>query len=1138
MKLTAALMLAACLQVSAHGLSQRITIQRKNAPLETVLEEIERQSGYQFFYRSELLSTFRNVDVRLKDASLSEALSVCLKDLPLTWSIVDKTVVLQARPAVPAEATPPPPLHVGGRVLDDKGVPLEGASIRIKGTDRGTVTDKEGRYTLDVPAGAVLIFSYIGYDNTQETIRNRPVIDVTLHPSSQGLNDVVVVGYGTQRKGNVTGSVSTVKMDDVLGDRPVSTVSELMMNVVPGLNVTLPSGQPGASTSLNIRGATDLNISNSTISAGGPLIVVDNVPFNGPLNLIDPNDIETVTVLNDAGSAAIYGGRSAFGVILVTTKKGRKNQAPQFSYSNNLTIARAVNLPVKASPQQFLQSLKDMGTTSYWSGQNVALWTKLYDSIQNPGARYPNGVDYIGGVGYPLVATDMVKDLLGRSAFQMQHNLSVTGGSDKTTYRMAFGHTDENGILDPSAHQDYFKRYNLSSALSTDVTSWFTTQVNTNYFNEVLSTPSNNQFYSAVTYPTLAPIADSIAAGNGVMGLNGTPKNEITYGSPNVSKNGDLRLTGRGVLRPFQGFTLTGEYTYDNLQNNQQNYNKQLTVVTPANFQSAYTGTGLYQVLSQTTVYQSFNLYANYNRSFGNHNVTAMAGFNQEENTTSGFWTERTGVIAPGQPSISTATGPLQSADNYSAYSLRGYFGRLDYDYMGKYLLQVAGRYDGSSNFPPGHRFGFFPSGSVGWRMSKEGFMSALKPALSELKIRASFGSVGNQNISPYSYIPTISGTQPSWLTGTSAYLTGLSSPGIISSSFTWEKVETLDYGVDFGLFGNRLTGTFDWYRRDTRNILAPGATPLPADLGTGAPLENTASLRTEGYGIQLTYSDHIGNDVRFHLGVNLSDNKAWVTRFDGNPTNSLSTFYVGQHVGDIWGYTTDRFYTSDDFVSGTLNSNLTGGTLKAGVPHFQGEAPNPGDIVYKDYSGKGTVYQGLNTLDSSGDKRIIGNSNPRYVYGINGGISYKQLSFSFVITGVGKQQLNMPSVLTFPNYNQFGTVYTNELNYWTPSHTNAFYGRIYDQAAGNQSFNQQVQTRFLQNGAYLRVSNLTLDYALPARIIQMARLHGFHVFCSVENPFLFDHLPKGLEPGLTDQGSGLQYPYLRRTSFGVNLTF
>lgn len=1146
MKLTAILLFAACMQVSATGFSQKITLSQNNVSLKKVFKEIENQSGYQFFYRDKLLRQAGDVSIHVTNASIEEALNECFKNQPLTYSILDKIIVVKAKPTEPVAmqalaVLPAVPLNIiSGTVKDEKGNPLAGVSVVLKGTNKGTSTDVNGHFTIDANVGEILEFTIVGYSKKSVRVGSNNNLNVQLEVEAMTGNDIVVVGYGTQKKADLTGAISTVNVGKILGDRPVGTMSTLLQNEVPGLSISIPSGQPGSSTSWNIRGATDINTTGNSINTGGPLILVDNVPFNGPLDLINPNDIATVTVLKDAGAAAIYGGRSAFGVILITTKQGKKNQKPQFSYSNNITFASATNLPVKANGDQFLQSLMDMGTTSFWSGQNVAHWKNLYDSLKNNTSGIPNGVVYVGSVGYPVIQTDAIRDLLGSSVPQIQNNFSVNGGSDKTTYRLSFGQTGEKGIMDPAADLDYFKRYNVSSSLSSDVNKWLTTQVDANYYNFLTSTPSNmgENYYLAATYPSLMPLSDSIAGTNGIKGINGTPKNVTSMSGANVSKNSDVRLTGRGILKPLKGLTITGEYTYDNLQNIQQDYNTLISVIAPADFQTHNYGSGNYELINQSTIYESLNVFANYEKSFGYNNLTFLAGYNQEENVTSGNYVYRNSMIAPNQPSLSNATGPLSAGDNYSAYALRGYFGRINYNYKGKYLAQINGRYDGSSNFPPGHRYGFFPSGSVGWRISNEKFMSSLQPVLSDLKIRASYGSVGNQTIPTYSYIPTLSNVQPGWLNSTSSYLTSLSSPGLISSGFTWEKVETLDYGVDFGLFSEKLTGSFDWYRRDTKDILAPGATPLPAVLGTGAPLENTASLRSTGYEMALTYRDQISRNIRFSISANLSDNTAKVTRFDGNPTKVLSSYYVGQQVGEIWGYKTAGLYTVNDFEEGTLSPQLTGGTLLPKMAKFQGENPNPGDVMYQDYNGDGIVYQGLDTRDSSGDMRIIGNSTPRYIFGVNGSISYENFTFSFVMSGVGKQDLAMANPLIFPNYNQFATVYANELNYWTPTHTNSYFGRIYDQAAGNQSFNEITQTRFLQNGAYLRINNLTLDYALPVSLLKKVDINSFHIFCSLENPFLFDHLPKGLEPGLTNQGTGLEYPYLKKTSFGVNLTF
>lgn len=797
-----------------------------------------------------------------------------------------------------------------------------------------------------------------------------------------------------------------------------------------------------------------------------------------------------------------------------------------------------MNLPVKASAPDFLQSLKDMGTTGYWSGQNVDTWIELYNEYQTNPAKYPGGIATVGSANYALVENDVLKQLLGSNVPQFQNNFSLSGGSEKNTYRISLGTVNENGIIAPESHSDKYKRYNVKSVVSSDVTNWFTAQLDAGYFNSLQSSPFNNGFADAVNFPVLVPVTSTLTSATGVVGINGTPENIVLNGGNTSNQNSDIRLTGRGILKPLTGLTITGEYTYDNLTNDQESYNKLINVVKPTNFQvQSNNGTGIYQQYKAVTAYKAINIFANYAKSFADHNFSILGGYNQEENTIRSTTVGRNGMIAINLPSLSQGTGPISTEDGFSSYALQGYFGRLNYDYKSKYLMQLNGRYDGSSNFPESQRFGFFPSGSIGWMVSEEAFMKKLMPGINELKLRASLGQVGNQNITPYSYLATLNNAQPQWLNGTGSYLTSLTTPGIISSGFTWEKVQTLDYGVDITLFSRRLTGSFDWYQRDTKDILAAGAIPLPAVLGTGAPLQNTASLRSTGYEIQLNWAAKIGENLTYRIGANLYDYTAKVTKFEGNPTNLLSTYYVGQQIGEIWGYTTERFYTTDDFVEGSLNANLQNGTLKPGITKTQGENPNPGDIKFVDLNGDGEVNPGAGTKENPGDRTIIGNNAARYQFGFNGGISYKNFDFNFVLRGVAKRDMWLANVLTFPNSYAFGPVYAHQLNYWTPARTDAFYGRIYDQAAGNQNFNQSVQTKYMNKGSYLQVSNLSLAYSAPKSLISKAYISSLRVFCSVENPFMFSHLPDGLDPSLSDMGYGMGYPYLRKVSFGVNLT-
>lgn len=1146
MKLTIIFCIIFIINAGAKGYSQRINLNEGNTSLKQVFRAIEQQTPYVFFYDNNDIKKAK-INITVKDGSIEETLNECFKNLPLTYSIVEKNIVVSRKDENKTnDANQVASRKIQGKITDTTGATLPGVNVSIKGTNIGAASDKNGNYTIDVPNDqAVLVFSFIGYATQEIKVGDKTNLNVTLRASQRGLNEIVIVGYGTQSKAKLTGAISTVQVDDILRDRPVSTLSTLLINVVPGLQITVPSGQPGSSTSLNIRGGTDISTTGNAVNTGSPLILVDNVPFNGPLNLINPSDIETISVLKDAGSAAIYGGRSAFGVILITTKKGRKNQPVQFDYNNNITFANAVNLPVKATALQFLQSLKDMGTTTYYTGNDVATWSQLENEyIADPG-KYPGGITYVNGLGYQLAPTNVQNDLLGSNVPQFQNNLSVSGGSDKTTFRLALGSVNDNGIIDPSSHYDNFKKYTVSSMISTDVNKWLTTQLSANYYNSKTTTPNNNEFGIAENFPVLTPDSYNITSTTGVVGTSATPKNLVSLGAPNISQTGDTRLTGRAIVKPFTGLTLTGEYTYDGLTNTQNNYSELLQLINPQTYVSSPYGTGTYQIINDQTSSKSLNIYGNYVKSFGDNNFSLLGGYNQENLVSSDSYVQRNGMIAGALPSISLGTGPIIAGDgaipgtNYPGYTgntLQGYFGRFNYDYKGKYLLQLGGRYDGSSNFPVNHRFGFFPSGELGWRVIDEDFMKTLKPVLSELKLRASVGSVGNQNIGPYSFIPVLNQAQPYWLNG-GGYVTTLTPPAIISSNFTWEKVQTFDYGIDFGLFNNHLTGSFDYYIRNTDDILAAGATPLPAVLGTGAPLENTASLSAKGYEIQLNWHDKIGQ-VKYHIGVNLYDSQSTITKFEGNPSGLLNTYYVGEKAGQIWGYVTDRLYTANDFVAGSLNSSLTGGKLKPGIPAFQGELPNPGDVLFKDLNGDGVINPGNGTLSNPGDQKVIGNSTPRYQFGANGDVAYKSFVFSFALSGVGKEDLNLINALTVPNNYPFATLYQGELNYWTPTNLNAHFGRIYNQAAGNQGTNQITQTSLLLNGAYLRINNLALSYSLPTAFVNRLHLNSFRVFCSVENPFLFDHLPKGIDPSLANQSYGLQYPFLRQTSFGVNVAF
>jgi TonB-linked SusC/RagA family outer membrane protein len=1065
-------------------------------------------------------------------------------------------------------------ISVAGTVKDDNGVSLMSITVTEKGTKNATQTNATGSFTISIKKGGALIFTGIGFQTKEYKVNQSTAIQITLTSEAKALSDVVVVGYGSQQRAKVTGAVSSVKMDKILGDRPVTSTAALLQGAAPGLNVTIASGQPGAAApSLNLRGTTDYGLnSNGVFEAKNnePLIVVDNVPFSSPLNLLDPNDIESVTVLKDAASSAIYGARAAFGVILITTKSGKKNQKAEFTYSNNFVRSTVAPLPYKVSPLQFIQAYIDgQNSTGKYAGIDLFTYRDLLTDYQLHPDKYPGGYTYTNGTYVQLAGTDAIAQSMGNAATQQMHNFSVSGGSDKSTYRLSFGTTNENGIIVPEAHQDYSKRWNLKSVVTTDVTPWLNTQLDVSYNNMITAQPFYqvgiaSDFFQQISNMSPLTIIDTVPG----VGQVASPKYWVVNTEPVITSSDQFRVMGRTIVKPsfVKGLNLTAEYTMESYNSDKATYDKYASGYNSAGAQ-VFLGTsgGKYTKAEGSRRYKALDVFATYTKSINNaHNFSLMAGFNGDDFHSESVTAANGQLIDPNNPALKTATGTTATAsDGYSEYTTMSYFGRFNYDYKGKYLLQASARADGSSRFPLGHQWGTFPAANIGWRVMEENFMKFLKPYVNEFKLRGSYGVIGNQIIYKndgtqdyYPYQGVMNSAYANWLNPATSDRTITVNPPstLISNSYTWEKVATLGYGADWGMFSNHLTGSFDWYKRTTSDILTNSDVKLPAILGTGAPYVNAGELQTKGFEVQLNYNDKIGK-VKYNIGVNLSNYSSVVTKYSGNPTNALGSLIVGEQLGNIYGFVTDRLYTVNDFIPGTLDPvTLTGGQLKPGIPKtWNGSAqnPNPGDVLYKDLDGNGIINIGQNTLGNSGDKKVIGNSVPKYQFGVNGGVSYRNFDFTFILYGVAKQDQWVLNNMTMPNYwAGQSTLYTNELNYWTPSNPNAYYARIYTSTGvpvgtGYPTVNQQVQTRYLFNGAYLRVKNLTLRYSVPQKLLSKAHISKLSVFASVEDPFIFDHMPRGVYPDITKaaasstgSGGGQGYPFMIRSSCGVNLTF
>ena len=1035
-----------------------------------------------------------------------------------------------------------------GVVKDNQGETVIGASVVVKGSTNGTITGLDGDFTLNnVKRGDVIQISYIGYVS-QEVVWQGTPLNITLKEDSQTLEEVVVVGFGSQKKANLTGSVSQVKMDDVLGERPVTNVKNALQGSMPGLMVS-GGASPGEAKSFNIRGTVSINGMN-------PLVLIDNV--EGDIDLLNPEDIESVTVLKDAASSAIYGARAAAGVILITTKKAKKGEKFNLNYNANFGFQTSINSPKQASLDEYLRAYQAAGfSETYYAGNgSVSKWREYLAGYKENPAAYPTVGDgiYIGEDGAPYYLNDKdVYKAFQETSFMQTHNLTANGGTEKLRYRLSAGLTKEDGPLIES--KDTYMRKNISSFISADITDWLTQEADFRYTVADRSEPmgSGDGIYCMnhiSFYPSgMMPGSVNTSVDKDLPLI--TPENQIRYNNPYLTDTDNTRIYLRSILRPIKGLELVGEYTYDR-KNWQKSYYAKKWEYTTEQLGSNNSVTSDYLFKSEDHEdYNALNLYGTYNFSIKeDHMFKVMAGFNQERKQNSWISVQTHDMIAPSAPSFTSATGKIIPQNSYSDYAIRGAFYRINYNYKDRYLFEVNGRYDGSSKFPKDDRFGFFPSFSVGWNIAREAWMEKALDYVSDLKLRASWGQIGNQNIGNYGYYSTMQpvGNSNYWLKD-GEFITYISTPGLVSNSFTWETVETLDIGFDASMFNSRLQVTFDWYQRTTRDMLIAGI-QLPAVVGTSAPMRNAADMRTRGWEIAVNWRDQIG-DWKYNVGFNLYDYKSKITKYSNNEDKLLSqNYYEGKTLGEIWGYVSDGFYTIDDFDGpGTWQ-------LKDGVASLDGYNPRPGDekfVNLNDDRGTNEINSGLNTVDSPGDQKVIGNSTPRYNFGVNLGVSYKGFSLSAILQGTAKRDVWIGGMSLFPFggsakayypvfYNQTdywepmgscdGQYTENDREYWIAKNPDASLYRLYSNMQ-NHGSNQRASTKYLQNGAYMRLKNITLAYTFPKALISKVSLSALKVFVSAENLATISSLPKGYDPERLSWG----YPFYRTLSFGLNVT-
>ncbi|MBV4359929.1 TonB-dependent receptor [Parasegetibacter sp. MAH-26] len=1023
-----------------------------------------------------------------------------------------------------------PTKSIGGKVTDNAGKPLAEVSVSVKGSGHGTTTNADGVFKIDANKGDVLQFSLVGYPAVTITVDDRTSFSVTMKPESAGLSEVVVVGYGSQKKVNLTGAVAQVTAKEIEG-RPVANVGQALQGVIPNLNVTNSNGSPNATPSLNVRGGTSFTKNSSgdfVIQNGSPFTLVDNIPMD--ISQVNPEDIESISLLKDAASSAIYGARAAYGVLLVTTKKGKKTDKPSIAYYNDFQWNKPAAIPDLLNAYEIQDAL--IKAQSFTNGSaSTDMITKLAAIkayMDNPTTASPYIMSVPGNDASNIIWVanqNPYKEAVRASSPMQKHNLSLSGGSEKSTYYASLGYLDQDGIY--KLNTDKFKRYNATFNLSSQVTNWFKLDFRTNYYNTTYTQPVNPDgkggWWRALSQEPERNVNMPLhAPANAPNNMGGMYTDNILsfmdYGSSDRQNTENLLLGVSPSIKLAKNWNIKSDIAYTSNTYSEKRIIPELKRVETSWYSTTNVYTSPSSVYKVSDHYNQYlvNLYTDYSYSLKNHNFYALAGLNQEWYKDNYLDATGNNMITPFVPVIDQTTGQRNASDGESEWAVRGAFYRFTYNYKGKYLLESNGRYDETSRFPSYSRGKFFPSVSAGWRVSEEHFAEIIKPVVTDLKLRGSYGSIGNQNVANYIYVPSYGTTAQVNQLFNGIRPVGITPPGLVDPNITWETASTLDFGLD-ATFINKLDMQFDWYNRTTKDILVDGS-KLPAVLGASAPTQNSGELKTKGWEFSLKWRDATKGGFRYDIAFVLSDYQTTITKFNGNPNNLLSTLYVGQKMGEIWGYQTDGIFQSNDEISKAPSQKQ----LYSGILY-------PGDVRYANLNGDSIISQGANTTTDHGDKRIIGNSTPRFQFGVNSNFSWKNFDLNIFFQGVGKRDYWVGDNLYWGAI--AGGIGTKQVynDSWTPENTGAFYP-----AYRAASQNIQVQTRYLQNAAYIRLKNFTLGYSVPAKTIRHIGLQKVRIYAAGYNVWQYSKVPDVFDPEVLSAN----YPMMKSFAFGLQVTF
>lgn len=1150
MKLTIFLMMIFALHLPAsvimHG---QVTLQMQNESIRDVFKEIENQSNYRFFYNEAFADLNKKINISVENNDISATMSELLYMSDMSYMVLENDlIVIAPRKEIQQQ-------EVTGVVTESEtGDPLPGVTVMVKGTTQGTVTNIEGEYTLtNLPEDATLVFTFVGMTSQEVYVGDQTRIDIELAPHAVDLDEVVVIGYGTQRRINLTGSLEVVSGDD-LASRPAAQTGQLLQGHSPSMLVSMNmrGGEPGAEQRFQIRGVGSISGETS------PLVLVDGMEMD--MNLVDPSSIDNITILKDASASAVYGSRAAFGVILIQTKRGG-DRPMRVSYSNSTSANVPYYVPSMLDSYTygtvFNQARANAGLGPTFGPEQMerirgyidGTYPYPYNPDQPPFNHWRGRWDGNANVNWP-------QEYFTDYSIQQKHNINVEGGDENTQFYTSVGFQDQPGLL--RWGNDSYQRYNILGNLSTQVTDWarvdfsgrFAKTVTDRANGGVWGDRSGYWMHINILWPTMP-----------MYNIDGSRHSPIHValedGGRILTENNNARFSIGTEIEPIDGWTTNIRYNYSYRAGTTTNemYPVETQIADGSTGNIGFAQTGLYEQL-RTGHYSVLTGYTQFERTVDNHYFSAMAGYEHDYDFNRWITGEGYDIISMEVPAISTSLGTKEVEDIINHWATQGLFGRLNYNYNEKYILEMSARYDGSSRFEDGQRWGFFPSASVGYNVAREDFWEPLESYVQMLKLRASYGSLGNQtirapeiirrgqafeevhdpNVANYLYLEEIPIHQRLGRLIDGVRPTYADMPGIRSEFLTWETITTTNLGVEAGLLNNRLLMEFDWYKRITDDMMGPSI-ELPSILGASAPRTNNAKLETKGYELTLGWRDRIGNDFSYNARFGVGDYQTTILEYV-NETGYVHSWYAGKKHGDVWGLTTDGLIQEEGEE----------------MPDQSYYYPSwgPGDMKYKDLTGDGQVHPGEQTLDDHGDLSIIGNTTPRYQFNFTGGFSWRNWDFHMFWQGIGSR----PFVPNTGSEFYWGYLHapnsaillenSHHLDYWRPADETNFLGPNTDSYKPKPYFsserykNIQTQSRYIDNARYLRLKNLQIGYSLPQTVTDRTPIHNMRVYFSGENLLTFQSLPKAFEPEnmIASETRMRTYPISQMFSLGLNVTF